>query len=287
MTKNFIKQFRASHFLNSIFLYLFITSITFVFFNFNNVNAVTTVAQEYATNDKNLVIGSIVSLEKNSYDHVVASSNENADRIIGVIVNDGSSLITINSNQENRVLIATSGNQPVLVSDINGEIHEGDQITASPIKGVGMKATANSKVIGISQADLSTSSNNSQQEYTDSEGNKQKLTIGQINVQVNVAYYFKQPEKTLIPQALQNIANNMAGKNVNAMPIIISGAIFIITLIVVSMIIYSMIRNSIISVGRNPMSQSAVYRDVIQLSVLVLVIIGVALISIYTILTRF
>lgn len=287
MTKKFIKQFRASHFFNSIFLCLFITSIAFTFFNFSNVNAVTTVAQEYATNDKNLVMGSIVSLEKNSYDHVVASSNENADRIIGVVVNDGSSLITINSNQENRILIATSGNQPVLVSDINGEIHEGDQITASPIKGVGMKATANSKVIGISQADLSTISNNSQQEYTDSEGNKQKLTIGQINVQVNVAYYFKQPEKTLIPQALQNIANNMAGKNVNAMPIIISGAIFIITLIVVSMIIYSMIRNSIISVGRNPMSQSAVYRNVIQLSVLVLVIIGVALISIYTILTRF
>lgn len=150
-----------------------------------------------------------------------------------------------------------------------------------------MKATANSKVVGIAQESLSNSSGNSKQEYTDSEGKKQTVTIGQVAVQVNVAYYFKQPEKTIIPQALQNLANRMAGKTVSTMPIIISGAIFIITLIVVCSIIYAMTRSSIISIGRNPMSQSAVYRNVIQLSVLVLVIIGVALISIYTILTRF
>jgi len=48
-----------------------------------------------------------------------------------------------------------------------------------------------------------------------------------------------------------------------------------------------MIRSGIISVGRNPMSQSAIYRDIIQLSVLVLGILTVAIISIYVILTRF
>jgi hypothetical protein len=48
-----------------------------------------------------------------------------------------------------------------------------------------------------------------------------------------------------------------------------------------------MIRNSIISVGRNPMAQSAVYRDVIQLSALVLGILAVAVIAIYFILSRF
>jgi hypothetical protein len=57
-------------------------------------------------------------------------------------------------------------------------------------------------------------------------------------------------------------------------------------LVVVMSIIYSMIRSSIISVGRNPMSQSAVYRNVIQLSSVVIVILGVALVSIYMVLKK-
>ena len=56
--------------------------------------------------------------------------------------------------------------------------------------------------------------------------------------------------------------------------------------LVVSVIIYSIIRSSIISIGRNPMAQSAVYRNVIQLSTLVLAILGVSVIAIYLILTR-
>jgi hypothetical protein len=58
-------------------------------------------------------------------------------------------------------------------------------------------------------------------------------------------------------------------------------------LVVVVSIIYAMIRSSIISVGRNPMSQAAVYRDVLQMSALVVGIIGVATVSIYLVLTRF
>jgi hypothetical protein len=40
-------------------------------------------------------------------------------------------------------------------------------------------------------------------------------------------------------------------------------------------------------VGRNPMSQSAIYRDMLQLSALIVAILGVAMVSIYLILTRF
>ena len=103
---------------------------------------------------------------------------------------------------------------------------------------------------------------------------------------VNVSYFFKEPERTLIPSALQNLANALAGKQVDTLPIILAAAVFIIMLIVVVSIIYSMIRSSIISVGRNPLSQSAIYRDLIQLSALVIGILGVGLIAMYLILTR-
>jgi hypothetical protein len=77
-----------------------------------------------------------------------------------------------------------------------------------------------------------------------------------------------------VPAAIQNMANALAGKSVSTLPILISLAIFIVTIIVVVSIVFAMVRSSIISVGRNPMSQSAIYRDIIQLSALVLAILA-------------
>lgn len=248
-------------------------------------HAVTSISQGFST-DESLPIGSIVSLQNNTTDRVLPTTTSTVNSILGVVINDGSSLLTLSNGQANQVQVATSGTVSVLVSDINGDIEQGDQITASPVRGVGMKATGNVKVVGIAQGKPINSSN-TQQSYTDERGKKQSIVLGEVPVLVNVSYFYSQPEKTIIPPAIQNIANALAGKTVNTLPIIISAAIFLITLVVVSSIIYTMIRSSIISVGRNPMSQSAIYRDVIQLSALVLGILVVAIISIYVIITRF
>ena len=247
--------------------------------------AATLVSQSFAS-DSNLAVGSIVSLQKGFSDRVTGSTTKNDNDIFGVVVNPDNSQLSISSGQSNQVSVAQSGLEQVLVSDINGNIDIGDSITASPITGVGMKATENSKVIGVAQDSFP---NNTAQKttYKDDKGQQQSVKLGQIPLLVSVAYYYKQPDKTIIPQALQNLANALAGKKVNALPIIVSLAIFLVTLVVVISIVYSLIRSSIISVGRNPMSQSAVYRNVIQLSVLVIVILGVAVGSIYMVLTKF
>jgi hypothetical protein len=249
-----------------------------------SASALASISQGFTTTDT-LPLGSIVSLENNTSDQVVASATSNVDSIYGVVINDDSTPLSLSNGQDNQVQVITSGIAPVLVSNINGEISQGDQITASPIKGVGMKATSNTKVVGIAQGTPRNSSE--KQSYTDGDGNTRAVILGEVPVLVNASYFFKQPDKTIVPSAVQSLANALAGKAVNTVPILISAAIFIVTLIVVVSIIYSMIRSSIISVGRNPMSQSAIYRDVIQLSALVLGILAVSLISIYIILTRF
>jgi hypothetical protein len=224
-----------------------------------SVAALAPISQEFLA-DKPIALGSIVSLNKDSSENVSASNTSNVNAIIGVVINGDSSPITLSSNQSNQVQVATSGVVPILVSDINGSISLGDEITASPIDGVGMKASDNAKVVGIAQGDLGSSSNHTQQTYTDKSGQKHTILIGQVAVLVDVSYYFKQPDKSVIPQAIQNIANALAGKTVNPLPI---------------------------SVGRNPMSQAAIYRNLIQLSALVVVILAVAVIAISVILTRF
>lgn len=248
--------------------------------------ALAPISQEFLS-DKPIAQGSIVSLNKDSSENVSTSNMSNVNAIIGVVINGDSSPITLSSNQSNQVQVATSGVIPVLVSDINGPISLGDEITASPIDGVGMKATDNAKVVGIAQGDLASSSNHTQQTYTDKQGQKHTILIGQVAVLVDVSYFFKQPDKSVIPPAIQNIANALAGKTVNPLPIIVSLVIFLITMIVVVTLIYTMIHGSIISVGRNPMSQAAIYRNLIQLSALVVVILAVAVIAISVILTRF
>jgi hypothetical protein len=148
-----------------------------------------------------------------------------------------------------------------------------------------MKATDNVKIVGIAQ-DKFPNSTSKKETYTDSKNQKQTVNIGQIPILVSVSYFYKQPDKTLVPQAIQNIANSLAGKKVNTLPILLSIAVFLITLIIVVSIIYSMIRSSIISVGRNPMSQAAVYRNVLQISALVVAILAVSIGAIYMILTK-
>lgn len=249
------------------------------------VYAVTTLSQGYSTADSNVRLGSVVSLVNNASDQISASSEKNVNDILGVVIDASNTLLSLSTGQSTQVQVATGGVVDTLVSSINGNIAQGDEITASPIAGVGMKATDNARVVGIAQQAL-TSDSGTNQTYTDSNGQKHSILVGEIPLLVNVSYYYKQPDKTLIPSTIQNLANALAGKNVKPLPILISAGIFVITLIVVVSIIYSMIHSSIISVGRNPMSQSAIYRDIVQLSLLVLAILAVGVIAIYLVLTR-
>jgi hypothetical protein len=249
-----------------------------------NVLAVSTISQGFTALDA-VRIGSIVSLVNNSSDKVNATNSGNVTNMLGVVIDNGDTLITLDSSQSTQVQVATSGIVDALVSNINGSIGQNDEVTGSPINGVGMKATDNSRVVGVAQEALN-NTDGSAQTYKDSHGQTHTILIGEIPIQVNVAYYFKQPDKTIIPTAIQNVANALAGKTVSPLPILTSIAIFIITLAVVISIIYSMIRSSIISVGRNPMAQSAIYRDIIQMSVLVIGILMVGLVAIYLVLTK-
>lgn len=241
------------------------------------------VTQGYNTT-QDLTPGAIVSIKSGSNNSVNASNLSNSDNLLGVVVDNNNSSVALQAGSS-QVQVATSGVNQVLVSNINGNISIGDEIAASPINGVGMLATQNAEVIGSAQASFPNATA-TKETVTNSSGNKQSVSIGSIPVLVSVGYFTKQPTKTIIPTALQNLANALAGKQVKTLPILISCGIFIVTLISVVAIIYSIIHGSIISVGRNPMAQAAVYRNVLQLSALVVGIIGVAMFAIFMILTK-
>lgn len=246
--------------------------------------ALSPITQSYASK-KTLSLGTIVSLAENTTDTVLPAEPSTVNNLLGVVVDAVYSPITISSGGSTSVYVATGGTEQTLVSDINGPIHRGDYVTASSISGVGMLATTNTRAIGIAQADFD-GTKGTKSTYKDENGTEQTVQLGQIPVLINVSDYFKQPDKTIIPQGIQNIANAIAGRNVSPLPIVIAGGIFIITLATVTIIAYGTIRSSIISMGRNPLAQSAIYRGIIQVSVVALVILGVGMIAIYLVLTK-
>ncbi len=242
------------------------------------------ISLSYRTKDQ-LSPGAIISLNQNQ-DGVEAASIKNVGNIFGVVVVPNQSLLTFKSNAAGEVQVATTGINEAIVSNLNGDIKAGDQITASPLPGVGMKATENVKVVGTAQVALADSPGKRKQEITDGDGKKRTIEVGTVPVALNVAYFFKEPTKTVVPTALQNVANSVAGRQVQPLPIIICLVIFIVAMIAISSLVYAAIRGSIISVGRNPLSQAAVYRSLLQISVLILAILGGAVTAIYLILTR-
>jgi len=247
------------------------------------VAADTTITQSFKSETK-LAIGSIVSLKNDTSDEVNAATLQNADNIYGVVINADESLLQL-SNDEHQVQVATSGIISVLASDINDEIKQGDYITASAIEGIGMKASGSVKAVGVAQGGIAEAG--SRTDSYEVNGEQQEITLGEVPVLIDVSYFSEEPEKTIIPPTIQNIANTIAGRPIKPLPIIVSAVIFVVTMIAVASILFSMIRGSIISVGRNPMSQSAVYRNVMQISALVLAILAVATAAIYLVLTRF
>jgi hypothetical protein len=184
------------------------------------------------------------------------------------------------------VQVVTSGVTYGLVSNINGDIKTGDKITTSPIRGVGMKAVESTVIIGTSQADFSTG-NAVEQTIEQKGGNPKTVLISAVPIQVNVAFYQPpQQDATNLPPILNDLASSVAaGRQVPPVRILVALIILMVALISMAVLLYSSVRSSVISIGRNPLSEHAVYKSLWQVGLIVLGILLLTLIAIYLILT--
>lgn len=140
------------------YLMLFATGIIVTTYSLGFVSASSATADishAYYSTD-NIVAGSVVSLNPQKSDYVQLANTDNGSRVVGVAVKSNSSLLALDPSSAT-VQVAIEGGVNTLVSTINGNINIGDEISASPFNGVGMKAPAGSHVIGIAQQSLNSS----------------------------------------------------------------------------------------------------------------------------------
>lgn len=263
-----------------------------VLFNFlplsaatNNSNANTSsgaIAQGYQTTEKNLVTGAVMSLKTGTAGTVELANTDRVEHLLGVI---GSKALIELSTSDNSVQVVTSGVTDTLVSDLEGDIVTGDRITASPIDGVGMKASATSIVLGTAQTDLK-NIKTTEHFITDKDGKVHTVHIGLLPVQINVTFFAAPGEKSaFIPVWLQDLANTLAGKQVSAVRVLIGLVVMLVAFVSIGILLYASVRSSIISIGRNPLSEGGIRKGLLQIGLIVIAILLFTLITLYLILT--
>ncbi len=240
------------------------------------------IAQGFKANATNITAAAIVGLEKSNTNTIELSSTGNVARMVGVV--SDKPLIEL-SGGTSGIQVVTSGLTIVLVSDINGKVVNGDKITASPIEGIGMKATESTTVVGTVQGDLA-SAKTETRSITTNTGKKEAVHIGLLPVQVGVSYYtVATQDSPFVPGFLQSLANNVTGRNVSPVRVLVAALILLLLFVSVTVLLYSAVRSSIISIGRNPLSESAVRKSLLEVGLTVVAVLLFATLVIYLVLT--
>ncbi len=271
-----LKSFRIPH------LILLVLGATILAGSFSTIVAAAT-SRAYKS-QQSLASGAMVSLDSGNDGNVVASTPDNAYRLVGVVVSDSSATLQFNM-AGGQIQVAESGEAQVLVSDMNGAIKTGDHVVVSPIQGVGMKATESGNTIGIAQSDFSLDGALTKT-ISDKSGKPHEIHISQVNVVLGVGQFAPVRQATYIPSQLQTLADTINGGPTAAWRILASSSIILVTLIVIGVIIYVSIRSSLISIGRNPLSSPAIFRSLFQLVVMTVGLLFISLLGVYLVLTR-
>lgn len=224
--------------------------------------------------------GVLVSVEEDRSDRVAVATMQSVDRLAGVAVTDP--LLAL-SEEADKVQVVIGGTAAVLVSDINGSPKAGDKITVSPIDGIGMRATANTQVIGTLQADF----NESQAEeraITDREGKSHTVHIGRLPVQIAVTSYTA-PVSNFVPPAIQQFSNAIAGRPVSLIRIVLAASTMLVGAASIFVLLYASTRAGIISIGRNPLAAGAIRKGLLQVGLYAAMILTFSLVASYLMLT--
>jgi len=223
-----------------------------------------------------------MSLKTGNNNTVELANTGNVSRLIGVVGTN--SLIELGNGTSN-VQVVTSGIAQVLVSDANGTINAGDKITASPIAGIGMRALNSVEVVGVAQASLANAATKAET-VTNTDGSQTTVHVAQIPVQINVSFFVAtNDQSSFVPGFLQDFANSVSGRDVSPVRVLIAALIMLLAFLSIAVLLYSTVRSSIISIGRNPLSEKAVRKSIVQIGVTVIGILLLSLITIYLILT--
>jgi hypothetical protein len=203
--------------------------------------------------------GSIVSLDPQRSDYVQPANTTNGARLLGVAVNGNDSLLAVDATP-GLIQVATSGTATVLVSTLNGNVNVGDPVSVSPFNGVGMKAQAGARTIGLAQTSLNRGTGGVTFETVkNKQGKDTQIAVGLARLTISIGTNNNDSSDQNL-NSLQRFARSVTGHTVSTLRVAISLVIVSVSLLALITLVYASIYGSIISVGRNPLAKYAVFR---------------------------
>jgi hypothetical protein len=219
--------------------------------------------------------GWVVALSKTDDTTVELAPASDPERIYGVVIDPSSAPLTV-QKQAQQVFAANSGDYPALVSTQNGNIHSGDYLTLSKTDGIAAKAESDDRyIVGRALEDFS--GGGATIVYAN-DGS----ALGRIMVQVTPGKNPLLKEEATVPQPLLKVGESISGKQVSAVRIYASIAVFVVAALIAAVLMWGGIRSAMVAIGRNPLSRHSIMRGLIQVilaaaSVLIIGLIGVYL----------
>jgi hypothetical protein len=258
---------------------------------FGVVTAGGALAQNVTTgyqSDEAMQIGMIVRLKEGDTAKVAPLNKNEIPDMLGVVVSETDSPVSLSDpTAEREVFVATFGRYDVLVSTQNGPVKEGDLITISSLKGVGMKAeTVQELVIGKALKGFDGQSAAVSKMTLETSNGKKEVSIGRVPVDVSVAHnplYSKDKEQG-VPKFLSKAADFVTDRPVTAFRIWASVAILVITVIIAGIILVAGVRTGMISIGRNPLAKGSIVKNLIQVTIMSLIVFVIGLFAVYLLL---
>ena len=225
---------------------------------------------------QSVLVGDLISASGDS-DTVVPADSSNGARLLGAAIPSGSASVAIGSNLATNVQVAVSGTASVFVSTINGDVHAGDSISVSPLKGIGMKTEGTLRTIGIAQADLTSHSPGAAPySVTDKGGTAKRVYIGSMPVVIAIGNGTSINMSSGIAGGLQGLAEVLVGHQVSTLQALASVLITIAATGAVIALVYGSIRSSIIAAGRNPLARETIFRSLAGVLAMAALIVFVA-----------
>lgn len=243
------------------------------------------IAQPYPTTNTAITNGSLISFSSATPSDVTLASSGNVSALAGVAASQP--LVELSSSGKDTVQVAIGGTINALVSNANGPVAIGDHITASPVSGIGMRATTAGQVVGTAQASLD-SIQTATRTFIDTSGKEVQVEVGLLPIAVNVAYYSGSGSQgvlaSFVPPFLQSIANSLTGKQVSPLRVLLGTAMLLFGLTTVIVMLYVAIKSGVISLGRNPLAQQALRRGLLDVIIAALGVLIVSGVIVYVIL---
>lgn len=245
------------------------------------------VTQGYQT-DQVLQKGMIVRLKPNDGQKVEALTQADGAQMLGVVVSSSDAPVSLsNIGVEEQVFVATYGRYDVLLSDQNGAIKTGDLVAISSLAGVGMKAdTSQELIIGKALQSFDGKANSEGKMELEASDGKRTVNLGRVQVEISVAHnpmYQKDPQPG-VPRFLSKLAQSVTDRPVTAFRIYASVAIMLACTLIAGSVLFAGVRSGMIAIGRNPLAKHSIARNLIQVTLMSLIVFVIGIIAVYLLL---